>query len=177
MTLYHSKTQRHVIKMYFVWPYYFKVFFYLQKIMVSKAASTKSKEENSIKQDITADDQSVNSTKDNDQSLSSTKNNSQSLATEASNYQTADEQQDSTIQKTTDSSQDTAKQLPNGSSTVDSSKENDSQNGKDTKMDTQDDNKDSDQDDVLIVGESKGMGRGTTNTRGSRNKARRAKRV
>ena len=146
--------------------------------MVSKASSAKSKEENSIKQDITADDQSVNSTKDNNQSLSSTKNNSQSLATEASNYQTADEQQDSTIQKTTDSSQDTAKQLPNGSSTVDSSKEIDSQNDKDTNMEAQDDDKkDSDQDDVLIVGESKGMGRGTTNTRGSRNKARRGKRV
>ena len=128
--------------------------------------------------------------KNNDQSVDITETPNQSAVTEASNYETADEQQDSTLQKTTASGHETVdftdKQLVNGNTseaTQDVSKDAaattedktaDSQDEAGTVDLTEDDNGNEDVVEVLV-----GKGRGTPTKRGaaSRNKARRAKKI
>ena len=166
----------------------------LQNAMIVKAAK-QSKEQatgSEVKEvkvtESKNNDQSENTTKTPDQSAITP---DQSAITEASNYETADEQQDSTIQKTTESSQEivenTEKQLVNGNTSKMSQEEvskeaatidddnADSQEEETGTVDLMGD--DNDNDDVVV--EVKGKGRGTPTTRGGapRNKARRAKRI
>ena len=161
-------------------------------MIVKAAKQSKEKSVGAVSIEVTVtepknNDQSIDTTKSPDQS--GVMETNQSVVTEASNYETADEQQDSTIQKMAESKQETVdftdKDLVNG---------NTSEMSLDESKDTAADDKNTDSQDkgqmgtVDLTGDDKdsenvvevvGKGRGTPTGRGApaRNKARRAKKI